>query len=75
MSRRLTTIPTNTLLEKSHYIKREKENDNVRSSTPIASWQTQISTRLDQSALKREGPETFGRYLKESKSRPFRLNK
>jgi hypothetical protein len=41
----------------------------------IASWRTQISTRLDQSALKREEPETFGRYLKESKSRPFRLNK
>jgi hypothetical protein len=41
----------------------------------IASWRTQISARLDQSALKREESETFGRYLKESKSRPFRLNK
>jgi hypothetical protein len=41
----------------------------------IASWRTQIGTRLDQSALKREEPETYGRYLKESKSRPFRLNK
>jgi hypothetical protein len=41
----------------------------------IASWQTQINTRLDQSALKQEEPETFDRYLKESKSRPFRLNK
>ena len=41
----------------------------------IASWQTQIRTLLDQSALKREEPETFTRYLKESKSRPFCLKK
>ena len=41
----------------------------------IALWRTQIRTLLDQSALKREEPETFGRYLKESKSRPFRLKK
>jgi len=41
----------------------------------IAVWKTQTSTRLDGSALKQQEPETFGRYLKESKSRPFRLQK
>jgi len=41
----------------------------------IALWRTQIRTLLDQSTLKREEPDTFGRYLKESKSRPFRLKK
>jgi hypothetical protein len=41
----------------------------------IASWRTQISALLDQSTLRQEQPETFARYLKESKSRPFYLKR
>jgi hypothetical protein len=41
----------------------------------IASWRTQIRSLLDQKALKREEPEMFARYQKESKSRPFCLEK
>jgi len=41
----------------------------------IASWRTQIRSLLDQKALKQEEPETYDRYLKESKSRPFKLER
>ena len=41
----------------------------------IAVWKTQTSTRLDGSALKQQEPATYCRYLKDLKSRPFRLSK
>lgn len=41
----------------------------------IAVWKTQIGNHLDQSAFRLQEPEMWGRYQKQSKTRPFRLEK
>ena len=41
----------------------------------IAVWKTQTITQFDVPALKQQEPATYSRYLKDSKSRPFRLSK
>ena len=38
------------------------------------SWKSQISNRLDSRRLKKEKPDIYGEYLKESKTRPFRVS-